>query len=104
MQMNWAVHAIQDFPAEKMSAPDAGNVVDQDPEFIAAEPSDHSTISDYMEKARSDLVEQLVAGSMAEGIINRFKPVEIEYRNGKRAAPSGTFERCHESPTIWQSS
>ena len=53
-------------------------VVDQDRELVAAQPGSHVSLAEAATDAIADHDQQLVAGGVAEGVVDRLEVVEVE--------------------------
>ncbi len=64
-------------------------LLEQDAELVAAPPADRVPGAHAGDKPRRDLLEQEVAGGVAERVVDRLEPVEVEVEHGERPAPAG---------------
>ena len=62
---------------------DVADVVDQDREFIATEPGDGVAVTDAGLQPPADADQELVAGHVAEAVVDDLEPVEVEEEDGE---------------------
>ena len=60
-----------------------------DPEFVAPKPCQDISLADPTPKRRGDRLEQVVAGSVAELIVDRFEVIQIEQQQRPAATIAG---------------
>ena len=64
----------------------AGRVGQQDAELVAAEPRDHVLLSEGRAQALGHLLQQAVAGVVAERVVDLLEVIEVDQHHGRRAA------------------
>src|SRR5581483_11731834 len=70
-----------------------GDAVLQDGELVAAHARDGVDVSDDAAQAGRHQLEELVAGGVAEGVVDRLEAVEVENVDGERRAVADTHQR-----------
>ena len=88
---------------ELVAALDVGH---DDGEFVAAEPAGGHLVGDHRLEAARDLLEEVVAGDMAEAVVDRLEPVEIDQQHRALAAArlrllQGARRDCRSAGAGW---
>mgnify|MGYP003694443505 CR=1 FL=1 len=78
-----------------------------DPELVAAQPRQDVGLADPAAQRRGDGLEQVVAGFVAELVVDRFEVIQIEQQHGAAAAIAGRGlgllgQRLLEAPAVEQ--
>ncbi len=71
---------LQDLPAEAVQAGVAERL-GQDAEFVAAQPRQHRALGDHSGHGGADLAHQLVAGLVAQGVVDGLEAVEVHHQH-----------------------
>ena len=70
------------------------DALEQDGELIAAETTDRVTIATHGPESLGDLDEDLVAGAVADGVVDRLEVIDVEHHDRMAlAAVQGAIER-----------
>ena len=85
---------------QRLGLVEAG-VGQQDGELVAAEPGQHVARPQRGAQPRADLAEQVVAGVVAEAVVDLLEPVEVEQQQRGRA-PGGRRGRATRSAALEQ--
>jgi hypothetical protein len=76
------VDLVNDVPADTARPVRTCDVRQQDPELVAPQPGDQAALPDSPNQVGCDFLEESIADAVAERIVHRLEPVEIE--NGDR--------------------
>ena len=81
-----------------------GDVLEQDPELVASEPSDRVARAQRLAQSRRDVDEQRVARGVAHAVVDELELVEVEEQDGDpRVAPrERVLQPIHEEHPVRQ--
>ena len=99
------IDSVEDCGADRMGVRRVAHVGKEHAELVAAEPRDEPAAPTALDQARRDFLKQLVAGAVAERIVDRLEAVEVEHGDRERLLAAGLdlrFERGDERAAIGQ--
>ena len=62
-------------------------MIRNDDELVSAKPRDHASTSGALTKPVGEQLDEPIAGAVAETIVDRLQPVEVQIQQGDRSGP-----------------
>src|SRR5579862_789472 len=81
--MNRLGHLSEDFPGDHFRTLRARDFVSQQNELVTSEPRKGVTLAQERRETAGDFLQQLITGDVAERVVDRLEPVEIDDEDGK---------------------
>ena len=71
------------------------------PEFVTGQPGNQALLADLLGEEVADGADHFIAGEMAEGVVDRLEPVDVEHRHGEATRHMHAFaERAQEGEPV----